>query len=133
MAKPMMQFVHKGDFKHIEAFLMNGLKFKPATRLILEKYGQKGVEALRLATPKDTGKTSESWYYEIEEESNGTMKIVWHNSNLGDDWAPIAILLQYGHATRNGGYVQGTDYINPAIDSIFHRLADDVWKEVNHG
>ena len=130
MAKPMMQFVHKGDFHHIEAFLMNGLKIRPAIRMILDKYGKRGVEALANATPKDSGKTAESWSYEIEEEPNGNMKIVWRNSNLGDGWAPIAILLQYGHATRNGGYVE--DHINPAIDSIFHRMADDAWKEVNH-
>ena len=132
MAKPMMQFIHKGDFKKIEAFLANGLKFKPALRAILNRYGQKGVDALREWTPKDTGKTADSWSYTIEEESNGTMKISWHNSNLGNDWAPIAILLQYGHATGNGGYVEGRDYINPAIDSIFHRMADEAWKEVNH-
>ena len=130
--KPMIQFVHKGDFKKIEAFLAGGLKFKPAIRMILDKYGRLGVEALREATPKDTGKTSESWSYEIAEESNGRLKIVWRNSNLGDGWAPIAILLQYGHATGNGGYVEGRDYINPAIDKVFHRLADDAWKEVNH-
>lgn len=129
--KPVIQFIHKGDFKKIEAFLTSGLKFKPAVRMILNKYGKIGVEALKEHTPKDTGKTSESWYYEVVEE-DGLMKIVWHNSNLGNDWAPIAILLQYGHATGNGGYVQGQDYINPAIDSIFHRMADEAWKEVNH-
>ena len=129
--KPAMQFIHKGDFTHLETFLAKGLKWKFATKMILEKYGKLGVEALREATPKDTGKTSESWSYEVVEEGDGRMKIVWHNSNLGDDWAPIAILLQYGHATGNGGYVQGQDYINPAIDKIFHRLAEDAWKEVN--
>lgn len=129
---PSVQFIHKGDFNKLEAFLANGLKFKPAIRMILDKYGKLGVEALKEATPKDTGKTSESWSYEVIEEKDGTFRIVWSNSNLGDDWAPIAILLQYGHATGNGGYVQGQDYINPAIDKIFHRLADDAWKEVNH-
>jgi len=131
MAKPMIQFIHKGDFKKIEAFLAHGLRFKPFIRMIMQRYGQKGVDALRAATPKDTGKTSESWSYTIEEDPNGDLKIVWRNSNLGDDWAPIAILLQYGHATGNGGYVEGTDYINPAIDSIFHRMAKEAWEEVN--
>ena len=98
----------------------------------MNKYGRLGVEALREATPKDTGKTADSWIYEIEEESNGNLKIVWSNTNVVDDWAPIAILLQYGHATRNGGYVQGRDYINPAIESIFKNMADEVWKEVSH-
>lgn len=132
MAKPVVSFIHKGNFNRIETFLAQGLHFKPFIRMILDKYGKLGVEALKEATPKDTGKTSESWSYKIEEENDGTLKIVWSNSNLGNGWAPIAILLQYGHATGNGGYVQGNDYINPAIDSIFHRLADDAWKEVNH-
>ena len=132
MSKPMMQFIHKGDFKHIEAFLAKNLKIKPVIRMILNKYGRLGVEALKEATPKYTGKTSESWSYDIVEEANGNLKIVWSNSNLGDDWAPIAILLQYGHATGNGGYVQGQDYINPAIDKTFHRMAEDAWEEVNH-
>ena len=131
-AKPMIQFIHKGDFKHIEAFLAKSVGFKPIIRHILDKYGKLGVEALKEATPKDTGKTSESWFYTIEEEKNGNLKIVWRNSNLGNGWAPIAILLQYGHATGNGGYVQGQDYINPAIDKVFHRIADDAWEEVNH-
>lgn len=130
--KPMIQFIHKGDFKHIEAFLAKSVEFKPIIRHILDKYGKLGVEALKEATPKDTGKTSESWFYTIEEEKNGNLKIVWRNSNLGNGWAPIAILLQYGHATGNGGYVQGQDYINPAIDKVFHRIADDAWEEVNH-
>lgn len=132
MPKPMIEFIHKGDFKHIEAFFAKTLKLKPAIRIILNKYGKLGVEALKEATPKDTGKTSESWSYEVVEDHSGNLKIVWHNSNLGNGWAPIAILLQYGHATGNGGYVEGQDYINPAIDKIFHRLADDAWKEVNH-
>lgn len=128
--KPFIQFIHKGDFNHIEAFLAKSVGFKPIVRTILNKYGRLGVEALKEATPKDTGKTAESWYYTIEEE-NGNLKIVWRNSNLGNGWAPIAILLQYGHATGNGGYVQGRDYINPAIDRTFHRIADEAWEEVN--
>ena len=126
-----VQFIHKGDFNHIEAFLAKAVGIKPIIRAILNKYVRLGVEALKEATPNDTGKTSESWYYTIDEDSKGNLKIVWRNSNLGNDWAPIAILLQYGHATGNGGYVQGRDYINPAIDRVFHRIADDAWEEVN--
>ena len=132
--KPMMQFVHKGDFNHLETFLVKAVGIKPVIRRILEKYGALGVEALKEATPKDTGKTSDSWSYKIAEDQNGNLKIEWHNSNIGGAWAPIAILLQYGHATGNGGYVQGRDYINPAIDKVFHRIADEAWEEVNqHG
>ena len=129
--KPIIQFIQKGDFSRIEAFFAKTIGIKPIIRRILDKYGRLGVEALKEATPKDTGKTSESWYYTIEEEKNGNLKIVWRNSNLGNGWAPIAILLQYGHATGNGGYVQGQDYINPALDKVFHRIADDAWEEVN--
>lgn len=129
--KSPIQFIHKGDFNGIEAFLAKSVGIKPIIRAILNKYGRLGVEALKEATPKDTGKTSESWYYTIDEDSKGNLKIVWRNSNIANDWAPVAILLQYGHATGNGGYVQGRDYINPAIDKIFHRIADDAWEEVN--
>ena len=128
--KSPIQFIHKGDFNHIEAFLAKSVGIKSIIKAILNKYGRLGVEALKEATPKDTGKTSESWYYTIEEETNGNLKIVWRNSNIANEWAPVAILLQYGHATGNGGYVQGRDYINPAIDKIFHRIADDAWEEV---
>ena len=130
MPKPVVEFIHKGDFKRIEAFFAKTLHLKPAIRTILNKYGKLGVDALKEATPKDTGKTSASWSYEVTEE-NGCMKIIWRNSNLGDGWAPIAILLQYGHATRNGGYVKGIDYINPAMAPIFEEIAQEAWKEVN--
>lgn len=129
--KSYINFSHKGNFNHLENFLAKAIHIRPVIKTILDKYGRKGVEALREATPKDTGKTSESWEYEIVEEK-GAMKIVWHNTNVVNDWAPVAILLQYGHATRNGGYVQGIDYINPAIQSIFKNLADEAWKEVSH-
>lgn len=124
-----INFTHKGNFNHLERFLKKTIRLKAVIRAILNKYGRRGVEALREATPKDTGLTSESWSYEIVEEPNGNLKIVWSNSNVNDGQL-IAVLLQYGHATKNGGYVQGTDYINPAIDHIFHRIADEAWKEV---
>lgn len=96
---------------------------------ILNEYGKRGVEALSDATPVDTGKTASSWFFEIKYDNNSAT-IEWHNSNVVKDYANIAILLQYGHGTRNGGYVVGRDYINPAIRPIFDEMADKVWKEV---
>ena len=128
-SKTAIQFTHKGNFNRIERFLKKAVRIKPIVRAILNKYGKRGVEALRDATPKDTGLTADSWSYEIVEEENGSLKIVWSNSNVSNGQV-IAVLLQYGHATRNGGYVQGQDYINPAIEHIFHRIADEAWKEV---
>lgn len=121
---------HKGNFNHLESFLARTLKIKPVIRHILDKYGRRGVAALKEATPKDTGKTADSWYYRIEEDENGSLKIVWLNSNIADGKVSVAILLQYGHATRNGGFVQGKDYINPAIEGIFQNMAEEAWKEV---
>lgn len=126
-----INFQHKGNFNKLEKFLVKGLKIKPVTRMILDKYGKMGVEALRAATPKDTGKTADSWYYTIEEDEHGDLKIVWANSNVTDRNIHVAILLQYGHATKNGGFVKGIDYINPAINSVFQKMADEAWKEVN--
>lgn len=127
-----IQFVHKGNFNHMEKFLTKSLKLKFLVRPILEKYGKKGVEALKMATPKDSGKTAESWTYEIVEE-NGKYSIVWSNTNTisnGKYQVNVAILLQYGHATKNGGFVQGIDFVNPAIASVFQQMADEAWKEV---
>lgn len=94
----------------------------------LAKYGQLGVDTLASATPKDTGKTANLWSYEITKE-NGKYTIYWKNANINDG-VPIAIILQYGHGTRNGGYVQGRDYINPALRPIFDQIAEDAWNEV---
>lgn len=96
----------------------------------LDSYGKEGVEALRRATPVDTGKTADSWSYEIIHEKNKT-SIVWKNANQNKG-VPIAIILQYGHGTRSGRYVKGTDYINPAMKPIFENIADRVWKEVTN-
>lgn len=123
-----VNFTHKGNFNRLERFLAKAIKIKPVIRMILNKYGRKGVEALAAATPKESGKTAESWSYEIEENGNGA-SIVWKNSNVNDGRV-IALLLQYGHGTGTGGYVQGTDYINPAVEGIFQQMADDAWKEV---
>ena len=97
----------------------------------LDKYGRQGVAALRSATPVDTGLTSQSWYYQVTQKK-GLVEIVFLNSNV-QNGIPIAIILQYGHGTRNGGYVQGRDYINPAIQPIFDKIVEDAWREVTRG
>ena len=94
----------------------------------LEKYAKRGLEALQSNTPVDTGLTRDSWGYEIS-FTNSYVSIIWTNTNVVDG-VPIAIILQYGHATGTGGYVQGRDYINPAIQPIFDEMAEDIWKEV---
>ena len=94
---------------------------------MLDKYGKEGVAALSLATPVETGLTAKSWYYKIHREGN-TIKLAFYNSNLNNS-VPIAIILQYGHGTSNGGWVQGRDYINPAIQPIFDKIAQEAWKE----
>lgn len=92
------------------------------------QYGEAGVQALREATPKDTGKTSESWSYSIR-KSNDSVSITWSNSNVNNG-VNIAVILQYGHGTKSGGYVRGIDYINPAMRPIFEKLAKEAWEEV---
>ena len=122
----MIRFRQKGDFSKLTGFLE---KVKNIVKIgDLNKYGREGVAALSSATPVDTGKTAGSWYYEIKNQ-NGSATISFFNSNI-QDGVPIAIILQYGHGTRNGGWVQGRDYINPAIRPIFDKIADDAWKEV---
>ena len=96
--------------------------------IVLDKYGKAGVEALEKATPKDTGTTAKSWRYVIVKEE-GRYRIEFHNDNISD-WANVAILIQYGHGTRNGGYVEGIDYINPALAPVFNDLASQAWEEV---
>lgn len=122
----MISFKQKGDFSKTFNFLRRNKKIS-FERLV--HFGREGVAALMEATPKDTGKTAASWYYNIV-ESDGEIRVEWLNSNLGDGWAPIAILLQYGHATGNGGWVEGIDYINPALKPVFDRMAKDMWEEV---
>lgn len=96
---------------------------------ILEKYGDEGLAALREATPKDTGLTANAWYYQIVEGSDGTTTLRFMNANVHDG-VNIAVILQYGHATGTGGWVEGFNYINPAIQPIFDRMVDNIWKEV---
>lgn len=119
-------FRQKGDFSKLSSFLE---KAKEVVKLgDLDRYGREGVAALESATPVDTGLTAKSWYYKIE-RGNGTVTISFHNSNINKG-VPIAIILQYGHGTRNGGWVEGRDYINPAIQPIFDEIANNAWKEV---
>lgn len=101
---------------------------KRDARRILNKYGQKGVDLLRQATPKRTGKTAASWSYEIS-ETKGRYEIVWLNSNINKG-VNIALIIQYGHGTRQGAYVKGVDYINPVLQDVFEEMAEDLWKEV---
>lgn len=122
----MIGFKHKGDFEKTTEMLE---KIKRNQRIrALDKYGQAGVDALASVTPRDTGLTASSWYYEII-ESEGRTTITFNNSNI-QNGIPIAIILQVGHATRNGGWVEGIDYINPALRPIFDTIADAAWKEV---
>ena len=122
----MISFRQKGDFSKLTHFLE---KSKNAVHLgDLDKYGREGVAALSSATPMDTGVTANSWYYKIVSK-NGSVTISFYNSNI-QNGVPIAIILQYGHGTRNGGWVEGRDYINPSIQPIFDRITNDAWREV---
>lgn len=119
---------HKGSFARTERFL----NFVKGERYLnrLAEFGQKGVDALTQATPKETGKTAGSWAFEIE-QTDTAMTIRWLNSNIVQH-VNIALILQYGHGTRNGGYVAGRDYINPALQPIFDEMAEQAWKEVRN-
>ena len=121
-------FKQKGDYsktiKYLER-IKRGVNIKS-----LDKYAEEGVRALAAATPVDTGLTADSWHYKIEQK-NGIIKISFCNSNI-QNGVPIAIILQYGHGTRTGGWVEGRDYINPAIQPIFDKLTNEAWKEVSN-
>lgn len=123
---PTISYSYSGNFKGTKNFLANLKKRNFISKL--DKYGQMGVDALREATPKDTGKTANSWYYEIE-ETRDSVTIRWLNSNTNRS-IPIALLIQYGHATRDGGWISGKDYINPALKPIFDAIAKSAWEEV---
>lgn len=122
----MLSIRHRGSFKHIERFLKKAERREMFNGL--NALGQEGVNALSAATPINTGETANSWYYKIKTDSK-SVTISWHNDNLVED-TPLVILLQYGHGTGGGGYVQGRDFINPAITPIFNRIAEEVWKVV---
>lgn len=122
----MISFRQKGDFKKLTRYLERA---KEVVKLgDLDKYGREGVQALSSATPVDSGLTASSWYYTIENK-NGTAKIMFNNSNI-QNGVPIAVILQYGHGTGTGGWVEGRDYINPAIRPIFDKIAESAWREV---
>ena len=122
----MISFRHKGDFSKFSRYLK---QVKKASKVnALEQYGNKGLAALASATPVESGLTANSWYYEIE-RGIGKAAIKFYNSNVNKG-VNIAIILQYGHGTRNGGYVTGRDYINPAIQPIFDEIVEAAWKEV---
>ena len=122
----MIKFTHKGDFSKVTAYLKRAKK-GVSTRS-LEKYAREGVAALSSATPVDTGLTASSWGYEIEQKS-GIIRISFTNTNI-QNGVPIAIILQYGHGTGTGGWVEGRDYINPAIQPIFDKIVENAWREV---
>ena len=122
----MIGFRQKGDFSKTTKFLT---KLKQNVDIsTFEKYGKKGVAALASATPVDSGLTANSWYYKIE-KTNDSISLLFCNSNI-QNGVPIAVILQYGHGTRNGGWVQGRDYINPAIQPIFDQIVKEAWGEV---
>lgn len=124
----MISVTAKGDFSKTNSYLE---KISEIFRLgILDKYGRMGVDALSDATPVDTGLAASSWYYEVEHEKDGS-KIIWSNSDV-EGGCNVAILIQYGHGTRNGGYVVGRDFINPAMRPVFDKIAEDAWKEVKN-
>jgi len=124
----VIEVVHRGNFNHLEKFLSRVSGGQYILR-ILDKYGQAGVDALASATPKDSGLTAASWYYEYYMDGD-TIVIEWNNSNVVKGYFNVAMRLQTGHGTGTGGYVTGIDYINPALRPIFDKLADDAWAEV---
>lgn len=127
MIEMPIRFRTKGNWKKTEYFLKNAKNFDPIP--VLEHYGELGVRLLAENTPIDTGLTAASWYYEIEKSKDGYI-LQWNNSNVVQH-VNIALIIQYGHATQGGTFVQGRDYINPALQNIFDQLAVQVWKEVS--
>lgn len=122
----MISFRHEGDFSKLTGYLNKAMSAVKLSNL--DKYGKEGVAALASATPVDSGLTANSWYYTIT-HGNGTVTINFNNSNI-QNGVPIAIILHYGHGTGTGGWVEGRDYIKPAIRPVFDRIADEAWKEV---
>lgn len=122
----MLTITHTGNYSNLEKFL----KFIDQEKYLrtIYKYAKKGVEALSAATPVDSGKTASSWASEVIIGKN-SVNIYWNNDNINKN-VNIAVILQYGHGTRNGGYVQGRDYINPAIRPVFDKMAEELWREV---
>jgi len=124
--KPLITFEQKGDFKKTYKYF-NKLRSQTIFNM-LDQYGKEGLSLLARNTPRDTGRTAESWTYQVTVEKGGS-SIVWSNSNV-QNGVSIAVILQYGHATKNGGWVEGKDYINPALQPLFDEIVDKAWKEV---
>ena len=117
----------KGSFKNFLSF--SDKMFKRDYVKVLDRYAKSGLEALKANTPVDTGKTRDSWYYEIIQDKQ-SIKIVWKNSNVTSYGTPIVLFIQYGHYTKSGTFIQGIDFINPALKPIFSKIADNIWMEV---
>lgn len=126
----MIKLTSKGKWKKTQNWLAKAMKHDSYTP-ILQKYGKRGVEALRNNTPVLTGVTAESWYYDVEETEPGKFVIRWCNSNIVNEWFNVALFIQLGHGTPEGVWVEGIDYINPALAPIFNDMANKVWNEVN--
>lgn len=122
----MISFRHRGDFRKTERLLKKSLGRDYMN--VLHQYGAQGVRLLSSNTPLETGETAASWSYEIV-KGEGRISVFWNNSHV-EKGCNIAVILQYGHATRNGGWVEGRDYINPALQPIFDQMAEKAWKEV---
>lgn len=129
MADKTVSFSVKGgnDFRKANGFLERCLEV--AKLGYLDRYGRRGVEALSAATPIDTGLAASSWSYDIE-RSDGQVRLTWHNSDI-ENGCNVAVLVQYGHATKSGSWVEGVDFINPALAPIFEQISNDVWKELS--
>ena len=122
----MIKMTNRGSFKNAERFFDNSKDLSRRLRTAFERYGAQGVEALQSATPKDSGLTAGSWSYTIEDWGIG-----FSNSNIHEGYS-VALLIQYGHSTKSGGYVEGIDFINPALRPIFDQIAEECWKEVRN-
>jgi len=123
----MLTFRQSGDFGKTTRFLVNAANRD--VRSVLRSYGSRGLRALESATPVDTGLTASSWEFSCFQSKN-SFGITWRNTNRAPGSAPVAILLQYGHVSRDGSFVRGVDYINPALRPIFESLANELWREV---
>lgn len=123
----MITFKHKGNFNKTEKFLSSAQRIN--IRRVLEKYAIEGVSALSTSTPRDTGTTASSWDYIITIKRHGQYSVSWTNSNIKNG-VSIAMIIQYGHGTRDGSFIQGVDYINPAMKPVFDKIAENVWKEI---
>lgn len=126
----MVTFIQHGKFKKLNSHFQKWLEIVDLSWL--DTYGKKGVEALTLATPVDTGLLKSSWYYKIEREKNGSVKLIWCNDDI-EGGCNVAILIQYGHGTKNGTYIPGIDFINPTIRPIVEQISEEVRKEVKRG